>query len=119
MDPLEKTLTRSQITRALKWRYSGNKVDALTFCVSHDIMLTGIGLCRPYKTGGQIRVNKFTILSGRSSESKIVYTHKKIVKVASCTESSVGKIPLVVSFLVKRGVMYTVSLVIEGSPSFK
>ena len=119
VNPYEVSVTRSQITRALKWRYSGDKTDALSFSVTHDVVLTGIGICRPYRPGGQLLVQKFTILNGRSADSRPVYTHKKPVTVNHCVESSVFKINLGSPFLLKKGLMYTASFIIEGTPSYK
>ena len=119
VNPFEMSITRSQITRALKWRYSGDKTDALSFSVTHDVALTGIGICRPYRPGGQLLVQKFNILNGRSADSRPVYTHKKSVTVSHCFESSVCKINLSSPFVLKKGLMYTVSFIIEGTPSYK
>ncbi|OMJ84248.1 hypothetical protein SteCoe_14669 [Stentor coeruleus] len=117
--PAEITIRRTVITRALKWRYTGNRIDALSFSISHDIELIGIGICSPYKQGGQICVKEFRVLCGSNSNSPIVYRHNTNIIIKFNPEESVHRINIEKPPLIKSDTKYTVFLNIEGSHTYK
>lgn len=110
---------RTNITRALKWRYTGTRIDALTFMVSHDIILAGVGLCGPYKQGGAVTIKDFQVLKGPSSNSSVIYKHASIVIIKYNPDESVHKINIEKNLLIKSNCKYTVTFTIEGSHTYK
>ena len=117
--PAEWCVRRTTITRALKWRYTGNRIDALTFSVSHDVELVGVGICGPYKAGGTITVKEFQVLKGQSSNSPVVYRHASPVVIKFHPDESVHRVNVEDSLMVKKDCKYTVTFIIEGSHTYK
>lgn len=117
--PAEKYVRRTGITRALKWRYTGNRMDALTFTVNHDIELVGIGICGPYKPQGIITVKEFQVLKGQASNSPIVYRQSYPVTIKFNPDESVHRINIDQSVLIKSETKYSVVFIIEGSHTYK
>lgn len=117
--PTEMKIRRTAITRALKWRYTGNRIDALTFSVSHDIELIGIGICTPYKTGGQISIKEFQILRGGNSNSQAAYKQNGNIIIKFNPEESVHRISIDEPVMIKSDAKYTVFLSVEGSHTYK
>lgn len=115
----EQSVRRSWITRALKWRFTGNRMDALTFSVSSDIELVGVGICGPYKAGGQIIVKELQILRGNSSNSPSLYRNSEPIYIKYDAEESVHRIRIDDPVFIKSETKYTVVFVIDGSNSFK
>lgn len=115
----ELSIRRSWITRALKWRYTGSRIDALTFSVSSDIELVGVGICGPYKSGGQIIIKEFQVLKGNSSNSPTLYRNSEPIIIKYDPEESVHRIRIEDPIFIKKESKYTVIFVIEGSHTFK
>ena len=118
-NPAEVMVRRTNITRALKWRYAGERVDALAFSVDNDIVLTAVGVCSPYKTGRITVVKEFQILKGGSTNSPSIYKHQQKVNMTYSPESSVFKINLESQIPIKHDTKYTVYFIIEGSHTYK
>ena len=118
-NPLEFRIRRTNITRALKWRYTGERIDALTFSVSQSVSLTGVGICTPYKLGGLTSVKQFNVLKGDSTSSPVVYRHSQNVTMQYNPDESVYKVTLEAPLMLKRDTKYTVFFVIEGSHTYK
>lgn len=110
---------RTKFTRALKWRYTGTRIDALTFAVSHDIELLGVGICGPYKQGGQIIIREFQILRGNSSNSSVIYKTNSPITIKFSQEDHVHKISIDSQVVLKAESKYTVFFAIDGSHTFK
>jgi hypothetical protein len=115
----EMSIRRTKITRALKWRYTGNRIDALTFSVSHDIELIGVGICGPYKAGGQITVKEFQVLRGSSSNSPALYKNSGPISIKYNPDESVHILTIEDPVSVKSETKYTVSFIIDGSHTYK
>lgn len=115
----EISIRRTKFTRALKWRYTGTRIDALTFAVSHDIELLGVGICGPYKAGGQIMIRDFQILRGNSSNSPILYRNSSPITFKYSPEDHIHKVQLDSQVFIKSETKYTVYFAIEGSHTFK
>ena len=118
VNPHELKITRSKITRALKWQYAGGKVDALTFSVNKSVQLTGVGLCRPYKPGRHLEVLRFAILSGSDTSSKTIYSHQKREQIGYdelCSIATLRIPPLALA----AGQRYTAFFILAGGPTFK
>lgn len=77
-NPYELSIQRSEYTRALKWCYDGTKADGLSFRVSQNILLTGFGICRPFKSGKVLPIKTIKLLKGKSTESSLIYGDVKI-----------------------------------------
>ena len=112
-------INRSITTRALKWRYSGDKVDALSFSVSKDVSLTAVGICRPHNQGGQMIVRRCAVIDGKSVDARPMFEHKERTEVQYHPSSSVHKMTLSSSVALKKGRIYTVVFLIQGDSSFK
>ena len=119
INPNEHLAHRSQTTRALKWRYNGEKADAISFSVSQDVLLTGIGVCRPYKSGRKVSVKRLNILIGKGTSGKSIYTHKKKNAIEYGAGLSVQQIKLDAPIILKRNQFYSAVFVIEGDSSYK
>jgi hypothetical protein len=115
----EMNIRRTKITRALKWRYTGNRIDALSFSVSHDIELIGVGICGPYKPGGQIIVKEFQVLRGNSSNSPALYRSSAPITIKFNPDDSVHFIQIDDPIAIKSETKYTVYFVIDGSHTYK
>ena len=115
----EMSIRRTKITRALKWRYTGNRIDALTFSVSHDIELIGVGICGPYKAGGQITVKEFQVLRGNLSNSPALYRNSSPITIKYNPDESVHVLSIEDPVPIKSETKYTVSFIIDGSHTYK
>ncbi|OMJ74085.1 hypothetical protein SteCoe_27068 [Stentor coeruleus] len=118
-NPAEVMIRRTHITRALKWRYTGEKIDAITFSVNKDVKLTGIGLCTPYKPGRITYVKEFEVLKGSSTNSNSMYRHSQIVPIPYNPESSIFKVIMEKQVLIKKDNKYTVYFLNNGSHTYK
>jgi hypothetical protein len=118
-NPNEIKIRRTSITRALKWRYTGERYDAITFTLNHDIKLSAIGLCRPKKQGNNTTVKEFQVLKGNFTNSTSVYRHPVAVVMNYDSEESVFKLPLARPLPLKKETNYTAIFCIEGSSTFK
>ena len=118
-NPFEYRARRTCITRALKWRYNGERIDAITFSVSKAIVVTGIGFCRPCKANGTIVTKVLKLAQGTSTSSTVLYTHPSESAVAYDPRESVQKIALCPPVPLKTGVTYTILMKMEGSASYK
>lgn len=119
VNPLEVSIRRTNITRALKWRYTGERIDTLTFMVSQDIKLTGVGLCAPYKHGGMVTVKDFQVLKGKNTNSSSVYKNSNRLNISYSPEVSVCKVPIANGIKIKRQTWYSVTFCIEGDHTYK
>lgn len=118
-NPHEYKARRTSITRALKWRYNGERIDALTVSVSKAVLLTGIGFCRPFKPNGHIQTKMLKIAQGTSTSSPVLYNHPFQSVVDSDPKESVQKIDLSPPVMMKSGVQYTVVMKMDGNTSYK
>ncbi|CAG9312619.1 unnamed protein product [Blepharisma stoltei] len=118
-NPQEVKVRRTTITRALKWRYTGERMDSLSFSVSEDVMLTGVGICMPYKFGGLTQVKDFQVLKGNSSASAVAYKHPHKFSMQFSPDESVFKVSMERPVNLVKGNKYTVMFCIEGSHTFK
>lgn len=116
-NPDERVLRRTKITRALKWRYPGDRLDAITFTVSRNVYLSGVGLCMPYKPGQSTKIRAFSIRKGPATDSPVEYQHPRSETMNFDPQSSVYKLSLHV--LLKKNTKYTVTFSITGSPTYK
>jgi len=118
-NPFEYRARRTCITRALKWRYNGERIDALTLTVSKPILLTGIGFCRPCKSTGTTLTKLLKVSQGTSTSSSPVYTHQSPTVLVSDPRESVQKVVLSPPVALKSGVHYTVVVKLDGSTTYK
>lgn len=118
-NPYEHRARRTCITRALKWRYNGERIDALTLSVSKAVLLTGIGFCRPCKVNGSLLTKVLKVVQGPSTSSSAVYTHSQPTVLAADPRESVQKIVLSPPVALKSGVQYTVVMKLDGSTTYK
>lgn len=118
-NPSEVMIRRTHITRALKWRYTGERIDAITFSVNKDIKLTGVGLCTPYKPGRITYVKEFEVLKGGSTNSSSIYRHSQIVPIHNNPESSIFKVVMEKQVLIKKDSKYTVYFLNGGAHTYK
>ncbi|CAG9332085.1 unnamed protein product [Blepharisma stoltei] len=118
-NPQEVSVRRTNITRALKWRYTGERVDALSFSASEDVMLTGVGICMPYKFGGLTQVKDFQVLKGNTSSALGIYKHPHKFSMQFNPDDSVFKVTMDKPVNLSKGNKYTVMFCIEGSHTFK
>ncbi|CAG9327770.1 unnamed protein product [Blepharisma stoltei] len=119
VNPMEVSIRRTNITRALKWRYTGERIDALTFMVSSDVKLTGVGICAPYKQGGSVTVKDFQIVKGKYTNSSSVYKNPSRINITYSPENSVTKVPVVGGLKIKKFAWYSVIFCIEGDHTYK
>lgn len=115
----EATARRTSITRALKWRYTGERLDALSFTVSCDVYLTAVSVCRPYKCGELAYINSFCTLKGDRTDSPAVYKHRSRETMQYNAESSVFKLQLASPLLLSRRQVYSVVFCIQGASTYK
>mmetsp|Transcript_3101 Transcript_3101/g.2812 ORF Transcript_3101/g.2812 Transcript_3101/m.2812 type:complete len:306 (+) Transcript_3101:289-1206(+) len=118
-NPLEDKIRRTTITRALKWRYTGERIDALTFTASEPIKLTGVGICAPYKAGGVTTVKDFQVIKGNYTGSSSVYRHPQSIVIEYNSDESVFKIVMDCPISISKNHKYTVMFCIEGSHTYK
>ena len=118
-NPSEVMIRRTNITRALKWRYTGERIDAITFSVNKDIKLTAVGVCTPYKLNRTTYIKEFLVLKGGNTNSACAYRHSQRVSMQYNSEFSTYKIPMESQVLIKRDKKYTVYFLIEGSHTYK
>ena len=118
VDPDELSFARSKVTRAVKWHYCGHKVDALTFKVSANVVLTGVGICAPCQPTGVTFLKEFAILEGPSTNSVPVYVRGTPDQLTYERQKAlyIVKLPAV---QLKKGQEYTVFMICAGSPTFK
>lgn len=117
LNPNERVIRRTKITRALKWCYTSDRLDALTFTVSQNVYLSGIGLCGPYKPGQRTKIQAFSIRHGPITDSKVVYKHPHPETMEFNPNSSVHKLSF--NIFLRQNTKYTVVFSIIGSPTFK
>jgi PHR domain/PH domain len=118
-NPAEVMIRRTSITRALKWRYTGERIDAITFSVTKDIKLTAVGVCTPYKFGRVTYIKEFQILKGGSTSSNSIYRHSQRVSMQHNPENSIYKVAVENPVLIRRDNKYTVYFLIEGAHTYK
>ena len=118
-NPLECRARRTSITRALKWRYDGERVDAITLSVSREVLLTGIGFCRPCKANGRILTKMLRVLQGANTAGTVVYSHSLQSVVEADARDSVQKIALNPPVMLRSKLTYTIAMKMEGSASYK
>lgn len=118
-NPLECRARRTLITRALKWRYDGERIDAITLSVSKEVLLTGIGFCRPCKASGRIVTKMLRVLQGTNTAATAVYSHAVQSVVEADARDSVQKIALSPPVMLRSKVNYTIAMKMEGSASYK
>ena len=66
-----------------------------------------------------MRVKRFFILRGKSTDAKAVYMHREHTLLAYDEGVSVMQISMNNPVILKKGTPYTAYFVIEGNPSFK
>lgn len=118
-NPLEYQARRTSITRALKWMYDGERIDAITLSVSKAVLLTGVGFCRPCKPNGRILTKVLKVVQGTTTGGTVVYTHPVQSVIESDARDSVQKISLSPPVLLKGRATYTLTMKMDGSASYK
>ena len=118
-NPSEVMIRRTNITRALKWRYTGERIDAITFSVNKDVKLTAVGVCTPYKLNRTTFIKEFCLLKGGTTNSNAVYRHSQRVSMQYNPEVSTCKVNMETHVLLKRDSKYTVQFLIEGAHTYK
>lgn len=119
VDPNERRIRRTPITRALKWRYTGERLDCLTFSVNQDVYLTGVGLCGPHREGRCTFVKDFQVLQGATTKATSIYRQELWVYLNYDNDDSVVKISLDSQVHIKRDAKYTVYFKIDGDSTYK
>jgi len=119
--PSEHHLRRTEITRALKWRYNGQRYDALTFTVSRAIELTAVGFCTPHKINRVTRILSLRIVPGTSvlPNQAVIYLHSQAVDLVFNPDESVQKIALAQRVSLRAGTPYTLVGQLEGASTYK
>lgn len=118
-NPSERMIRRTHITRALKWRYTGERIDAITFSVNRDIFLTGVGVCTPYKPNRKTFIKEFQVLKGNSTNGAQLYRHTQKMTMENSSEQSVFKMVIDSPVRIKRDSKYTVYIINEGAHTYK
>jgi hypothetical protein len=118
-NPSERMVRRTHITRALKWRYTGERIDAITFSVNRDIILTGVGVCTPYKPNRKTFIKEFHVLKGASTNGTLLYKHGQKMTMENSSEQSVYKMVIDNPVKVKKDSKYTVYIINEGAHTYK
>jgi hypothetical protein len=119
VDPNERRIRRTPITRALKWRYTGERLDCLSFSVNQDVYLTGVGLCGPHKEGRCTFVKDFQVLQGATTKSTSIYRQELWVYLNYDADDSVVKISLDSPVHIRRDAKYTVYFKVDGDSTYK
>lgn len=121
VSPIERHLRRTEITRALKWRYNGQRYDALSFTVSKSIELTAVGFCIPHKPNRVTRLLSLKIVPGASvvANQTTVYVHPQVVELLFSPDESVQKVVLSQRISLRAGCSYTLVGQLEGASTYK
>jgi hypothetical protein len=118
-NPAERSIRRTHITRALKWRYTGERIDAITFSVNKDVKLTAVGVCTPYKPNKKTTIKEFQVLKGATTGGSILYRHTQRVSMENNPENSIFKVVMEHQVKIKKDTKYTVFFMNEGSHTYK
>ena len=118
-NPSERMIRRTHITRALKWRYTGERIDAITFSVSKDIKLTAVGVCTPYKLNRKTVIKEFQVIKGASTGGGQLYRHSQRITMENSPENSIFKVTMEHCVKVKKDNKYTVYFMNEGHHTYK
>lgn len=114
----ELRVRRAPTTRALKWSYNGERLDALSFSVSKEIKLLAVGVCRPHKQGRVVKIREIRVVVGLTTRSPVVYSGET-EEIGFAEGESVYEVRLRSPVLLRANSIYTVVLQLEGSSSFK
>lgn len=115
----ERRVRRAPTTRALKWDYNGERIDALSFSASKDITLTGVGICRPYKPYGLLRTREVKVLVGLTTRSPVAYSGNADEYIDYIEGESVYRLHFHPAPQLRANSIYTLTLQLTGSNSFK
>ena len=118
-NPSERMIRRTHITRALKWRYTGERIDAITFSVNKDIKLTAVGVCTPYKPNRKTVIKEFQVLKGASTGGGQLYRHSQRITMENNPENSIFKVTMDHCVKIKKDSKYTVYFMNEGHHTYK
>ena len=120
-NPCEKRVRRTDITRALKWRYNGQRYDSLSFTLSKPVELTAIGFCTPHKPNRITKLLTLRILLGNMATPTLpaMYTHPSVVEIPFLPDESVYKVVLSTKVQLRAGVTYTLAGQLEGDSTYK
>lgn len=84
-----------------------------------EVVLTGIGLCTPFKMGKQTTVDEFKILLGETSRSEVVYLHSEPVSIGADLNSGVFQVKLEAAVRIEQNTVYTIYFKLSGAKTFK
>ena len=115
----ELRVRRAPTTRALKWSYNGERLDALSFSVSKEIKLLGVGVCRPHKVGRVVKIREIRVVVGLTTRSPVAYNSGETEEIEFEEGESVCRVQLSAPTLLHANNIYTVVLQLEGASSFK
>ena len=115
----EVKVRRTLITRALKWRYNGERIDALSFSTSKDVLLTAVGLCTPYKPSLSLQIRELKLLLGPTTQSPVTYTHNSLTEIHFEETESVHKLTLSKPQPIRANSIFTVYVKAWGASSYK
>ena len=118
-NPSERMIRRTHITRALKWRYTGERIDAITFSVNKDIKLTAVGVCTPYKPNRKTLIKEFQVIKGPSTGGAQLYRHSTRITMENNPENSIFKVTMEHFVKIKKDNKYTVYFMNEGHHTYK
>ena len=118
-NPSERMIRRTHITRALKWRYTGERIDAITFSVNKDIKLTAVGVCTPYKPNRKTVIKEFQVIKGASTGGGQLYRHSQRITMENNPENSIFKVAMEHCVKIKKDNKYTVYFMNEGHHTYK
>lgn len=120
-NPNEKRVRRTDITRALKWRYNGQRIDSLTFSLSKSVELTAIGVCIPHKPERVTKLLSLRIIPGNAVVPTLpaLYTHPAVEALNHVPDESVSKILLSTKVQLRGGMTYTMAAQLEGASTYK
>ena len=111
-------IRRSGNVKALNWKYSG-RIDALSFMVSKNVLLTGVGVCTPYKNGKFTNVDEFKVLKGDTTRDEVVYLHSSPTSIPADFHSGVFQVKLETLVPLESNSSYTVYFKLSGAKTFK
>lgn len=115
----ELMVRRGPTTRALKWSYNGERLDALSFSVSKGIKLLGVGVCRPYRSGRVVKIREIKVVAGLTTRSPEAYRGNEGEEIGFNEGESVYRVQLTTQPQLHANSIYTVVLQLEGDNTFK